>query len=75
VALRIPPLDNNVLPLAIGVQLDQARLEPERAHRVTVVHHAVVPGFGRGKEARCYQPESVIVGGFTLEFRIRRSQP
>jgi hypothetical protein len=75
VGLRIPPLDNNVLPLAIGVQLDQARLEPERAHRVTVVHHAVVPGFGRGKEARCYQPESVIVGGFTLEFRIRRSQP
>jgi hypothetical protein len=72
--LRIPPLDGQALPMAIGVQIDQTRLKPDTVHRVTLVHRAVVPHFGKGKEARCYQPETAIVGGFTLEFRIRRSE-
>ncbi len=69
-AIRIPYLDNHVLPMAIGVEMDVARLKPGTAHRVSIEHRALVPRFGRGKQQRCYTPEDAVVGGFTLEFRV-----
>jgi hypothetical protein len=71
--IRVPCLDGNVLPMAIGVQIDQAHLKPGTVQRVTLVHRAVVPRFGSGKQNRCYELETATVGGFTLEFRFHPS--
>jgi hypothetical protein len=71
-AIRVPCLDDNVLAMAIGVEVDQKRLQPDTANRVTLEHRAVVPRFGGGKKNRCYELEEIVVGGFTLEFRTRR---
>jgi hypothetical protein len=71
--IRIPCLGDSALPMAIGVEIDQARLKLDTVQRVTVEHRAVVPRFGAGKRNRCYELEEAVVGGFTLEFRMHRT--
>ncbi len=72
-AIRIPFLDDNIVPFAIGVEIDQGHLKPDTVQRVTLLQRAIVPRFGSGKQKHCYELEDAVVGGFTLEFRIHRS--
>jgi len=72
-AIRIPCLGDVALPMAMGVEIDQALLKPDLVQRVTVEHRAVVPRFGAGKRNRCYEIAEAVVGGFTLEFRTHRT--
>jgi hypothetical protein len=72
--LRVPCFDDNTLPMAIGVKLDQEKLKPDTVQRVTLVHRTAVPRFGSGKQSRCYELKAVVAAGFTLEFHIHRSE-
>jgi hypothetical protein len=72
--IRLPCLDDNILPMAVGVEIDEGKLKPDTIQRVSVTHRALVPRFGTGSQSRCYELVEAIVGGFTLEFRIHRSE-
>ena len=74
-AIALPFLDDHVLPMAIGLELDTTRLKAGNVHRVTMRHRTVLPEFGVGKTQRCYALKETVVGGFTLEFQTPQGRP
>ncbi len=68
--IRLPFLEDHMLAMAIGVEVDPRRMKPGVKGHVTVEHVTTIPVFREKK--RCYEVEPGVLGGVTLEFRFRK---
>jgi hypothetical protein len=63
--LEIPALGQEFLALSLGIEYSPRALKAGRLGEVTVTQRTAAPKIDR--EKRCYEVESVVAGGFTLE--------
>jgi hypothetical protein len=66
--IELPFLGDHVLPLAIGVQYDKKRFHAGAKAQVSVRHLSRLPVWKKG---RCYEIETVTIGGFTVELHFQ----